>query len=186
MWRTVSENPHHELFMRKALVEAQTALLAGEFPVGCVLVCEDRVVASGARKGTASHAPNETDHAEILALNRLSRRKPAIDTRRITAYCTLEPCLMCYGALLISGISHIVYAYEDAMGGGTRCDLDAMPPLYRKAAISLIPHVLRHESLLLFKAYFENPANGYLKNTFLAEYTLAQPSAIPAAVTPNT
>lgn len=171
--------------MKIALAEAQTALQAGEFPVGCVLVCENRVIASGARKGTAEETPNETDHAEMVALNRLGRLKPAIDTRFITAYCTLEPCLMCYGALLIAGIHHIVYAYEDEMGGGTRCDLSAMPPLYQKADILLVPHLLRHESLLLFKAYFENPANGYLKNSFLAEYTLSQSATITAAAKPN-
>lgn len=169
----------HEFFMKQALFLAKAALFAGEFPVGCVMVSDERVIATGARESTATGTPNEIDHAEILALRRLNQQRPILDGKQITAYCTLEPCLMCFGALIIGGVTHIVYAYEDAMGGGTRCDLSVMPPLYRNAAISLVPHVLRMESLSLFKTYFENSANIYLKDTLLARYTLGQPLARP-------
>jgi tRNA(adenine34) deaminase len=167
-----------ERFMTEALRQAELALMAGEFPVGCVLVSDGQVVATGAREGTAASGTNETDHAEILALRRLNRLTPAPDPRSITAFCTLEPCLMCYGALLISGIHNIVYAYEDAMGGGTRCDLSTLPPLYRQTPVSIIPQILRPQSLALFKRYFATPENRYLADSFLAAYTLAQPNEI--------
>jgi len=61
------------------------------------------------------------------------------------------------------------------MGGGTGCDLSSLPPLYRDAAVRVVPHVRRHESLKLFKAYFKNPAALYWKESLLARYTLQQP-----------
>ncbi len=158
--------------MEKALVEAEIALSRGEFPVGCVIVHDGKIIASGCRHGTAGDQISETDHAEILALKQLERSGP-VDRNLVTIYCTLEPCLMCYGAILISGIRNIVYAYEDVMGGGTRCDLSRMPPLYGSRPINLISRILRDKSLLLFKSFFSNPENTYWKDSFLATYTLS-------------
>ena len=78
---------------------------------------------------------------------------------------------MCYSALILAGIGKIVFAFEDVMGGGTGCDLSQLPPLYRDSPIIVVPGILRTESLKMFKNYFVNPANDYLKQTLLAEYT---------------
>lgn len=161
-------------FMRKALALAKIALDNGEFPVACVLAEDSRVVVSGSRIGTTGNSVNEIDHAEIIALKRLSGLKNPPDPGRLTLFTTLEPCMMCFGALLISGIRSIVYAYEDAMGGATRCDLSRLPPLYRRGTLSVVPNILRSESITLFKAFFTNPQNIYLKESFLAAYTLRQ------------
>jgi tRNA(adenine34) deaminase len=163
-----------EFFMAEALRHAGIALASNEFPVGCVMEYNHHIIASGSREGTRVSDTNEVDHAEIMALRRLNRLPYPVEFEKITAFCTLEPCLMCFGALLISGIRRIVYAYEDAMGGGTRCDLNSLSPLYRNAAVIVIPHVLRKDSLRLFKAYFDDPANTYLSNTYLADYTREQ------------
>lgn len=162
------------IFMRKALEQAREALDANEFPVGCVLVGGNRVVATGRRKGTAQATPNEVDHAEMVALRRLADIKTDLDRSPLAVYCTMEPCLMCYGALLLNGVKRIVYAYEDAMGGGTACDLGALPPLYRQAGVKVVSGVLREESLQLFKTFFAAPENHYWQNSFLADYTLNQ------------
>jgi tRNA(adenine34) deaminase len=114
-WGAVMDN---EYFMKKALEEAQAALEAGEFPVGCVMVHNDKTLVSGARKGTTGDCPNEVDHAEMITLRRLFRLNSKINLREVTVFSTLEPCLMCFGALMISGIGKLVFAYEDAMGGG--------------------------------------------------------------------
>ncbi|WP_124329485.1 nucleoside deaminase [Desulfonema ishimotonii] len=116
----------------------------------------------------------QVDHAEMVALRRLDAMNPDIDRSRITLFCTMEPCLMCYGAILLSGIGTIVYAYEDVMGGGTACDLSALPPLYSDRRIDIVPHVLRRESLELFKAFFENSENSYWQGSLLERYTLEQ------------
>ena len=163
-----------EFFMHQALSLAQQALTAGEFPVGCILVFENRVVARGTRSGSTGGTANEIDHAEIHALRRFYALTPGCDPSGTTAFCTLEPCLMCFGALLIAGIGKIVYAYEDAMGGGTRCRLQDLPDLYATRRPVIVPNVLRNESLSLFQAFFSGAGATYLKGTLLAEYTLRQ------------
>jgi len=170
--------PNHQHFMAEALVEAEDALRQGEFPVGCVIVHEGSIVARGRREqsgGKASAMANELDHAEILALRDLLTTQPHISPATVTVYATLEPCLMCFAALLISGVRSIVYAYEDAMGGGTSLPLEQLNPLYREMTVSITPQVLRARSLLLFKQFFAGSGNGYLSGTMLADYTLSQP-----------
>jgi tRNA(adenine34) deaminase len=164
----------YDQFMTKALQQAEAALAAGEFPVGCVMVYENKIIATGAREGTTGDCINEVDHAEMIALRRLSNRTPKINLREVTVFSTLEPCLMCFGALIISDIGKIVFAYEDAMGGGTQCDLSKMTPLYKENQISIIPNILRKKSLQLLKTFFSNPENIYLKGSLLATYTLRQ------------
>jgi len=158
--------------MRKALVEAQKALASGEFPVGCVIAHSQGVLATGARQNSSANAVNEIDHAEIIALRRLAMIKPKPNANKITLYCTMEPCLMCFGAILLAEIGKIVYAYEDVMGGGLKCDLQTLAPLYRNHPIEITANVLRQESLALFKTFFENLNNGYWQGSLLAEYTL--------------
>ena len=171
---TLANETDYRHFMSAALEQAETALQAGEFPVGCVLVHQYRVIAAGRRRGTASGERNETDHAEILALRDYYALENRPDPRQTTAFCTMEPCLMCFGALLIAGIGEIVYAYEDVMGGGTHCDLSRLPALYRNSPVSVVPGIGRTESLSLFKRFFNTPGNDYWENSPLATYTLAQ------------
>jgi len=165
----------YDYFMKEALDLAKTAMDAGEFPVGCVIVNENKVIASGFRTGTAhKNSTNEIDHAEILALRQLSGIKINGDPSKTVLFCTLEPCLMCFGAIFLSGIRTIVYAYEDAMGGGTCIDLSKLSPFYKDIQIKIIPHILREESLKLFQTYFSNPENTYWKGSLLEQYTLNQ------------
>ena len=161
-----------EYYMEQALEQAEMAFSAGEFPVGCVIADGVKICATGSRHGTKE--TNEIDHAEIVALRSLYAQKGLENPGRLTLYCTMEPCLMCFAAILLSGIRRIVYAYEDVMGGGTGVDLTTASPLYRNSRITVIPHVLRQESLMLFKKFFAQPENDYWKNSLLADYTLAQ------------
>jgi tRNA(adenine34) deaminase len=145
----------------------------GEFPVGCVIVLDNRIIASGSRRGTRGIFPSEIDHAEILSLRKLKRfNRPAL--RNLSLYTTLEPCLMCFGAILLHQVNRIVYAYEDVMGGGTQSDLTVMSPLYKNQSITVIPGLLREKSIELLKRYFTEPANHYWEGSLLAKYTLAQ------------
>lgn len=162
-------------FMGEALKQAESALSRGEFPVGCVLVKNDAVIARGARSGTAHGMANEVDHAEIMALRNLANLALDNAERSVSLYCTLEPCLMCYGAILLSRVvGRIIYAYEDVMGGGTSCSLEDLPPLYNASAVKIVPDIRRNESINLFKSYFKNPENHYWKGSLLFRYTLEQ------------
>ena len=163
----------HIHFMKQALKEAEKALHRDEFPVGCVMVYGEQTVASGSRFFTTGAERNELDHAEITALTRLIHERPTISRKDVVVFSTLEPCLMCYGALVVNGIRKIVYAYEDVFGGGTDLALTSLKPFYRNMRIDVVPGVLREESAALLKAYFSNPKNDYLKGTPLAEHALA-------------
>jgi tRNA(adenine34) deaminase len=165
---------NYDHFMDAALKEARKALARGEFPVGCVLVHADRVVARGARKGTFGSGRNELDHAEMVALRRLTARRDPVDPAEITAFSTMEPCLMCFSALILHGVREIVYGYEDAMGGGTGCDRGRLNPLYRDSRIRVRHGVRRAESLALFKVFFADPRHSYWRGSHLANYTLSQ------------
>ncbi|MFZ5571936.1 MAG: nucleoside deaminase [Thermodesulfobacteriota bacterium] len=161
-------------FMEMALDAAEAALKAGEFPVGCVIADESGVLATGARTGTAGESANEVDHAEMTALRELTGQGGRREYRSYSLYTTLEPCLMCYAAILLTGIGRIVYAYEDVMGGGLHCDLNQLPALYRERRAVIVPNVLRGRSLALFKAFFQDPDRGYWRDSYLARYTLEQ------------
>ncbi len=164
----------HETYMRQALLEAQKALAAREFPVGCVMVYGDKIISREKRINSRFPDANELDHAEILALRKLFMLHPEIDRSKVVVYASMEPCLMCYVTLLLNGIRTIVYAYEDIMGGGTDLDLKTLTPLYRDMSVVIIPHILRRESLELFKTFFADRRNSYWQDSPLARYTLEQ------------
>lgn len=160
--------------MAKALLQARLALEEGEFPVGCVIVEGDRILAQGRRKNSAAKPLSELDHAEIVAMRSMQASGQAVDFSRAVVYSTMEPCLMCYATLLLNGFTTIVYAYEDVMGGGASLAFDSLPPFYQAMRVKIVAGVGRQESLELFRRFFAQPGNAYLKNSELCRYTLAQ------------
>jgi tRNA(adenine34) deaminase len=160
--------------MRAALEEARRALEDGEFPVGCVIVRAGRIIVRSARKGSRTINPSEIDHAEMLALKRLENLDCHMAHENLVIYSTMEPCLMCFAALTLSRIGKVVYAYEDVMGGGTNCDMESLPPLYRALRPQVVGGILRSESLALFKAFFGAAANTYWQGSLLETYTSDQ------------
>jgi tRNA(adenine34) deaminase len=162
--------------MTLALGSAEKAFFQGEFPVGAVIVSRGRVVAEGARVGTtrAMERPSEIDHAEIRALRQLERLGQEFDPAEATIFSTMEPCLMCFSAIILSGIKEVVYAYEDPMGGGTCCDLGTLTPLYKASGVKVVSGVCRKKSVDLFKRFFQKHDNVYWKDSLLERYTLGQ------------
>lgn len=171
----IKPSPNHEYFMELALKEAENALSKNEFPVGCIITHQNNILVTGEREGTIGQNPNEIDHAEINALKKLATLdKEPIDKEALCIYSTLEPCLMCFGAIILSGIRNIVYAYEDVMGGGTGCDIKSLTPLYKNMDISIISGIMRDKSLKMLKQFFSNPEITYWKKSLLEQYTLEQ------------
>ncbi len=167
----------HDAYMKEALHEAGKALNEGEFPVGCVMVYQGKIIARGQRINSRTPEPNELDHSEIVALRKVIEQHPGKNRTGITVYSTMEPCLMCYVTLLLNGIRKFVYGYEDIMGGGMNLDLQSLNPLYSEMTVDIISHILRKESLELFKTFFNDPDNTYWQDSPLARYTLAQTTA---------
>ncbi len=165
-------------YMSLALEQAEHALDQGEFPVGCVITDQEKVIAKGERTGTAcgNGLCSELSHAEINALKKLEgyRAEGKKITGDLVLYSTLEPCLMCYAASILAGIRRIVFAYEDVMGGGVSCDVRNLTPLYRDCGIQLTEGIARKESIDLFHEFFQKHSNSYWQDSLLALYTLQQ------------
>jgi tRNA(adenine34) deaminase len=163
----------HQGYMEIALQQARKALSIGDFPVGCVMVYQDEIIATGRRCNSFGKV-NEMDHAEMVALRSLFDSEREVDIGQVTVYSTMEPCLMCFSTMLVNGIRKIAYSYEDAMGGGTNLPLKVLSPLYCDLEVEISKGILRDKGLGLFKEFFSNPDNDYLKNSLLANYTLNQ------------
>jgi tRNA(adenine34) deaminase len=107
-----------ELHMDLALELAREAETAGEVPVGAVVVLGGRVVGRGRNSPIALHDP--TAHAEVLALREASQAIGNYRLEGATLYATLEPCVMCAGALVVARVSRLVFGARDLRFGGVR------------------------------------------------------------------
>lgn len=112
----------HEPFMRMALAEAALAEAAGEVPVGAVLVLASAVIGRGHNRPISSHDP--TAHAEVVALREASRSLSNYRLNGATLYVTVEPCLMCVGAIVHARVATVVYGAADPKAGAVRSLLD--------------------------------------------------------------
>ena len=104
-----------ERYMRMALVEAQKALEADEIPVGCVIVCDDQIIGRG--HNLTETLQDVTAHAEIQAITAAAQTLGAKYLTECTLYVTLEPCVMCAGAIGWAQLSRVVYGASDEKRG---------------------------------------------------------------------
>jgi tRNA(adenine34) deaminase len=137
--------------MRRALQEAHKAAQAGEVPIGAVIVREDAVLATGqnrTRRDGVVYA-----HAEIIALAQAERQAGDYRLESCVLYVTVEPCLMCLGAILQARITQLVYGAPELKFGalGSRFDL-AGHPACRK--LSVTSGVLAAEASQLLSEFF--------------------------------
>jgi tRNA(adenine34) deaminase len=115
-------SPDHESFMRLALAQAALARDAGEVPVGAVVVRDGAVAGRGYNHPIGTSDP--TAHAEILALREAARAAGNYRLTGATLYVTVEPCLMCVGAIVHARVGTVVYGVPDPKGGAVRSLLD--------------------------------------------------------------
>jgi tRNA(adenine34) deaminase len=102
-------------FMQLALVEAQKARALGEVPVGAVLVSDNQVIATGHNQPINNNDPSA--HAEVVTLRVAGQNLSNYRLPNTTLYVTLEPCMMCCGAIMHARISRVVYGAADAKTG---------------------------------------------------------------------
>lgn len=139
--------------MREALKLAREAQMAGEVPVGAVVVCKEKIIACARNERETSGDP--TAHAEVLALRRAAE---ALGTRRLegcTLYVTLEPCPMCAGAIVMAGIEAVFFgAYDPRCGcAGSLYDLPEDASFGR--VIPCSGGLLEAECRLALNAFFD-------------------------------
>ena len=105
-------------WMELALVQADLAAEQGEVPVGAVVVCDGELIAVGHNLTIADSDP--TGHAEIVALRRAGQQLGNYRLVECDLYVTLEPCVMCVGALVHARINHLYFAADDPKAGAVR------------------------------------------------------------------
>ena len=134
-------------WMDEALKEARQAASEGEIPCGAVVVCNGRVVGRG--HNMTERLADVTAHAEMLAITAAAQNLGAKYLNDCTLYVTLEPCVMCAGALAWSQIGRIVFAAHDPKRGYARL---SPSPLHPKTSVS---HSVRQsEAEQLIKLFF--------------------------------
>jgi tRNA(adenine34) deaminase len=102
-------------FMQQALEQAELAAIAGEVPVGAVLVRDGQVIAKGFNQPISNHDPSA--HAEIMALRDAAQAELNYRLPGTTLYVTLEPCIMCAGAMLHARVGRVVFGAADPKTG---------------------------------------------------------------------
>lgn len=141
-------DPQHERFMKEALKEAQKAFDAGEVPVGAVMVCEGRVIARGWNQ--TEKLKDATAHAEMIAITSATSALGGKYLAGCTLYVTLEPCVMCAGALNWSQLPSLVFGASDVQRGFTTI---ADPLLHPKTEV--IRGILEQDCAALIKEFFK-------------------------------
>ena len=136
-------------FMRQALIEAKAAGEDGEIPIGAVMVCRNSIIARSHNLTETLH--DVTAHAEMQAITAAAETIGGKYLTDCTLYVTVEPCVMCAGALGWSQISRIVYGASDPRRGYSRIAPDALHP--RTAVVS---GVLEEECRQLMVDFFKN------------------------------
>ena len=139
-------------FMRLALAQATAAAQAGEVPVGAVIVQGDKVIATGRNSPIAGRDP--TAHAEIIALRAAAKSLGNYRLPDCTLYVTLEPCVMCSGAMLYARLKRVVFGASDAKTGaaGSVVNLFEQPQLNHQTTLQ--GGVMADESAALLKTFF--------------------------------
>ncbi|MCU1364030.1 MAG: nucleoside deaminase [Acidimicrobiaceae bacterium] len=141
-----------ERFMSAALDEARRSVGHDDVPVGCVIVANGEVIAAGENRREVDHDP--TAHAEIVALRAAAQRRGHWRLDDVTVYVTLEPCVMCAGALLNARVPRVVIGALDEKAGavGSRYNVLSDPRLLHEAELTF--EVLGDASGALLREFF--------------------------------
>ncbi len=137
-----------EYFMKRAFAEAEQAFAEGEIPVGAIIVCKDKIIARAHNQ--TETLTDVTAHAEMLAITSAANLLGGKYLTGCTLYVTVEPCVMCAGALGWAQIERIVFGAYDEKRGFRKFAPDALHP-----KTILTGGILQNECEQLMKKFFE-------------------------------
>lgn len=146
-------NTDDKTWMKLALREAQKAARKDEVPVGAVAIRDGKVLARAHNIREATHNP--LGHAELLLLQKLSKKMKSWRLLDITLYVTLEPCVMCMGALLQSRIARLVFGAMDPKAGACGSLFDLSQDKRLNHRIEVQKGILAHEAAQLLSHFFQ-------------------------------
>jgi len=141
-----------EFLMREALVQAKKALKKGEVPIGAVVVLGDKIIGRGYNQPITTKDP--TAHAEIIALKEASNRLENYRLNEAIIYTTLEPCLMCVGALVHARIKKVIFAAQDTKSGVVVNNGGLIQSEFLNHKVSFEGGILEKQASKLLKDFF--------------------------------
>ena len=141
-----------ESYLREALQLARESEAAGEVPVGAVVVLDGKIIGRGRNAPISTNDP--TAHAEILAIRQAAAAAGNYRLERATLYATLEPCVMCAGALVAARLARLVFGARDLRFGGVRSKFRLADAQLLNHRVEIVEGVLAAECTELVQHFF--------------------------------
>ena len=138
-----------EKYMLEALKEANKAIKLGEVPIGAVIVKDGKIISRAFNKKESSNLA--TSHAEILAINKACKKLNNWRLLDCTLYVTVEPCLMCCGAIIQSRIKKVVYGTSNEYYGA----VESIDNTLKKYNIEVENNILQNKCSYILKEFFK-------------------------------
>jgi tRNA(adenine34) deaminase len=147
------EKADDEKWMREALKEAKLAYKKKEVPVGAVVVYEKKIIGRGHNQVESLKDP--TAHAEILAIGAASNFLGSWRLSRASIYATVEPCIMCAGAIILSRIDRLIFGTKDSKAGACGSLYNLVQDIRLNHQVQITADVLRQECSFLLDSFFK-------------------------------
>ena len=147
----------YEKYMLEALKEAELAAKEDEVPIGCVIVKDDKIISRAHNQRDKSHNP--LGHAETLAIKQASEIIGDWQLVDCELYVTIEPCIMCSGAIIQSRIKRVVYGAPDIKGGAFGSSINILESKNINHYPEVVKGILEEECAAIIKNYFKAKRN---------------------------
>lgn len=147
-------NTNDIAFMQQALLQAQMAAKQGEVPVGAVLVCHDEIVASAHNAPISEQDPSA--HAEVRVLRAAASKLDNYRLVNTTLYVSLEPCLMCVGAIVHARVARVVYGASDPKSGAAHSCMHGFDLPFLNHRVACSGGVLQSECGAILSQFFQS------------------------------
>lgn len=141
-----------EKWMRIALLEAEKALLSEDVPIGAIAVRNGEIIGRGYNKREADQDP--TAHAEMIAIRQAAQVIGHWRLEDVTLYCTLEPCVMCAGAMVLARLPRLVYATTDPKAGAGGSIMDITRHQQLNHQVDVVQGVFADEASEQIRSFF--------------------------------
>jgi tRNA(adenine34) deaminase len=143
-----------EKWMRHALAEARLALKKNEVPIGAVVVYEDKIIGRGHNRVENLNDP--TAHAEIIAIGAACNFLNSWRLSEASIYVTIEPCIMCAGAIVLCRLDRLIFGAKDPKTGACGSLYNIVQDIRLNHQVQIIPYILEQECRQILETFFEN------------------------------
>ena len=144
----------HEHYMKMALKEANKAKQIDEVPIGAVIVKDNKVIAKGHNLRESKKDP--LGHAELVAIRKAAKKLNDWQLVGCDLYVTIEPCIMCAGAIYQSRINRVIYGADDIKGGGFGSSINVLDAKNINHIPEIIRGIMKDECSQIIKEYFKD------------------------------